>query len=114
MPAVQWVVVGNALAISALILPMGKLGDIVGRKWVYIGGLAIFVVGSLLAGLALNLPWLVTAKVFQGFGSAMIQGNGMATVISSFSGAERGKALGTHMSVVGAAPSPAQPSAGYW
>ena len=101
LPAVQWVVVGNALAISALILPMGRLGDIVGRKWVYIGGLAIFVVGSLLAGLATNLPWLVSTKVFQGFGSAMIQGNGMATVISSFSGAERGKALGTHMSVVG-------------
>ena len=101
LPTVQWVVVGNALAISALILPMGRLGDIAGRKWVYIGGLAIFVAGSLLAGLAFNLPWLITAKVFQGFGSAMIQGNGMATVISSFSGAERGKALGTHMSVVG-------------
>ena len=101
LPTVQWVVVGNALAISALILPMGRLGDIAGRKWVYIGGLAIFVAGSLLAGLALNLPWLIAAKVFQGFGSAMIQGNGMATVISSFSGAERGKALGTHMSVVG-------------
>ena len=101
LPTVQWVVVGNALAISALILPMGRLGDIVGRKWVYIGGLTIFVAGSLLAGLALNLPWLITAKVFQGMGSAMIQGNGMATVISSFSGSERGKALGTHMSVVG-------------
>lgn len=101
LPTVQWVVVGNALAISALILPMGRLGDIAGRKWVYIGGLAIFVAGSLLAGLAFNLPWLISAKVFQGFGSAMIQGNGMATVISSFSGAERGKALGTHMSVVG-------------
>ena len=101
LPTVQWVVVGNALAISALILPMGRLGDIAGRKWVYIGGLVIFVAGSLLAGLALNLPWLIAAKVFQGFGSAMIQGNGMATVISSFSGAERGKALGTHMSVVG-------------
>jgi EmrB/QacA subfamily drug resistance transporter len=101
LPTVQWVVVGNALAISALILPMGRLGDIAGRKWVYIGGLAIFVAGSLLAGLAVNLPWLISAKVFQGFGSAMIQGNGMATVISSFSGAERGKALGTHMSVVG-------------
>ena len=101
LPTVQWVVVGNALAISALILPMGRLGDIAGRKWVYIGGLAIFVAGSLLAGLAPNLPWLIAAKAFQGFGSAMIQGNGMATVISSFSGSERGKALGTHMSVVG-------------
>ena len=101
LPAVQWVVVGNALAISALILPMGRLGDIVGRKWVYIGGLAIFVAGSALSGLAVNLPWLISAKVFQGLGSAMIQGNGMATVISAFRGTERGKALGTHMSVVG-------------
>ena len=101
LPTVQWVVVGNALAISVLILPMGRLGDIVGRKWVYIGGLAIFVAGAALAGIAVNLPWVIIAKVFQGAGSAMIQGNGMATVISAFSGAERGKALGTHMSVVG-------------
>ena len=101
LPTVQWVVVGNALAISALILPMGRLGDIAGRKRVYVGGLVIFVAGSALAGLAANLPWLIAAKVFQGVGSAMIQGNGMATVISAFSGAERGKALGTHMSVVG-------------
>ena len=101
LPTVQWVVVGNALAISVLILPMGRLGDIVGRKWVYIGGLAIFVVGAALAGIAVNLPWVITAKVFQGAGSAMIQGNGMATVIAAFTGAERGKALGTHMSVVG-------------
>ena len=101
LPTVQWVVVGNALAISALILPMGRLGDIAGRKQVYVGGLVIFVAGSALAGLAPNLPWLIVAKAFQGIGSAMIQGNGMATVISAFSGAERGKALGTHMSVVG-------------
>ena len=101
LPTVQWIVVGNALAISALILPMGRLGDIAGRKWVYIGGLVIFVACSALAGLAANLPWLIAAKAFQGLGSAMIQGNGMATVISAFSGTERGKALGTHMSVVG-------------
>ena len=101
LPTVQWVVVGNALAISVLILPMGRLGDIIGRKWVYIGGLVIFVAGAALAGVAVNLPWVITAKVFQGAGSAMIQGNGMATVIAAFSGAERGKALGTHMSVVG-------------
>ncbi len=101
LPTVQWVVVGNALAISVLILPMGRLGDIVGRKWVYIGGLVIFVAGAALAGVAVNLPWVITAKVFQGAGSAMIQGNGMATVIAAFSGAERGKALGTHLSVVG-------------
>ena len=101
LPTVQWIVVGNALAISALILPMGRLGDMVGRKWVYVGGVGLFVAFSALAGIASSLSWLIVAKVFQGVGSAMIQGNGMATVISAFSGSERGKALGTHMSVVG-------------
>lgn len=101
LPTVQWVVVGYALAISALILPMGRLGDLAGRKQVYIAGLLIFAIGSGLAGFAVNLPWLIAAKVLQGVGSAMVQGNGMATVIAAFPGSERGKALGTHMSVVG-------------
>ena len=101
LPTVQWVVVGYALAISVLILPMGRLGDIISRKHVYVGGLVIFVAASAMAGFSTNLPMLITAKVLQGIGSAMVQGNGMATVISAFSGAERGKALGTHMSVVG-------------
>ena len=101
LPTVQWIVVGYALAISALILPMGRLGDILSRKHVYVGGLVIFVGASVLAGFSKDLSMLIAAKVLQGVGSAMVQGNGMATVISAFPGAERGKALGTHMSVVG-------------
>ena len=102
LPTVQWVIVGYALAISVLLLPMGRLGDIMGRKEVYIGGLAIFVLAAAVAGFSPNLEMLIGAKVIQGIGSAMIQGNGMAIFISAFSGAERGKALGTHLSVVGA------------
>ena len=102
LPTVQWVIVGYALAISVLLLPMGRLGDIMGRKEVYIGGLAIFVLAAAVAGFSPNLEMLIGAKVIQGIGSAMIQGNGMAILISAFSGAERGKALGTHLSVVGA------------
>ncbi len=101
LPTVQWVVVGYALAISALILPMGRLGDIISRKHVYIAGLLIFVGASAMAGFSSSLAMLISAKVLQGIGSAMLQGNGMATVISAFPGTERGKALGTHMSVVG-------------
>ena len=102
LPTVQWVIVGYALAISVLLLPMGRLGDIMGRKEVYIGGFAVFVVAAAVAGFSPTLQVLIGAKVVQGIGSAMIQGNGMATIISAFPGAERGKALGTHLSVVGA------------
>ena len=101
LPTVQWIVVGYALAISVLILPMGRLGDILSRKHVYIAGLVVFVGASAMAGFATGLPMLIAAKVLQGIGSAMVQGNGMATVISAFPSSERGKALGTHMSVVG-------------
>ena len=102
LSTVQWVVVGYTLAISVLLLPMGRLGDIVGRKQVYIAGFAFFVTAAALAGAAPNLEVLIAAKVVQGIGSAMIQGNGMAAIISIFPGRERGRALGWHLSIVGA------------
>ena len=102
LPTVQWIVVGYALAISVLILPMGRLGDIIGRKKVYIGGMVIFVIAAALAGASPDLGSLIATKIFQGVGSAMVQSAGIAMVITSFPGSERGKALGTHLSVVGA------------
>lgn len=101
LPTVQWVVVGYALAISVLVLPMGRLGDIMGRKRVYAVGLAIYMVSAASAGLSVNMPMLITARVFQGIASAMIQGIAVAMIISAFPSNERGKALGSNMSVVG-------------
>ena len=100
LPTVQWLVVGYALAISVFMLPMGRLGDIVPRKHIYVLGFVIFVLAAALAGVSPNLGTLITAKVIQGIGSAMIQGNGMATIISAFPDSERGRALGYHLSVV--------------
>ena len=101
LPTVQWIFIGEVLAISILLLPAGRLSDIIGRKQVYLWGFAIFIVASLLAGYATSIPMLIAAKVLQGAGSAMIQANGMAMIVSVFPEAERGKALGSHMSVVG-------------
>ena len=64
--------------------------------------MVIFVVAAALAGVSPNLGSLVAATIFQGVGSAMVQSAGIAMVITSFPGTERGKALGTHLSVVGA------------
>lgn len=101
LPTVQWVVIGTALAISALLLPMGRLGDMVGRKNVYIAGFSVFVAASAVAGFSPTLEVLIGAKVVQGVGSAMIQANAMALIISVFPASERGRALGSHLSFVG-------------
>ena len=101
LPAVQWVILGETLTVSALLLPIGRLSDIVGRKRVYITGFAVFIAAAALASTANDLEILILAKVVQGTGSAMIQANGAAMVISVFPGNERGKALGSHSSVVG-------------
>jgi EmrB/QacA subfamily drug resistance transporter len=102
LSTVQWVVIAEALTISALLLPMGRLSDLVGRKKVYVSGLAIFVGAAVFAGLSNSIMLLILTKVVQGVGAAMTQGTGMAIVTSVFHADERGKGIGTHMSIVGA------------
>ena len=102
LPTTQWVLIGYALAISALLLPMGRLSDIIGRKRVYIGGFVIFVVGGAFAGTSDSIFMLIGFKVLQGVGASMTQGTGMAMVLSTFPNEERGKAIGSFITVVGA------------
>ena len=101
LPTVQWVVIGYLLTISALLLPMGRLADLVGRKEVYIAGSLIFVLGAVSAGFAPSLTILVLSRLLQGVGAAMTQGTGMAIITAMFPSHERGKALGLIMTVVG-------------
>ena len=101
LPTVQWVIIGNILATSILLLPMGRLSDTINRKQVYSAGFIIFVVASAVAGFASNLMVLIIARVFQGIGSAMIQANMTAMIISVFPERERGKAIGAQVSVLG-------------
>ena len=102
LPTVQWIILAEVLATSALLLPMGRLSDIIGRKQVYMAGLATFAVGGALAGTAANMTTMIIAMLIQGCGAAMIQGIGMALVASLFPANERGKGLGAHMSAIGA------------
>ena len=98
---VQWVTIGYALTISALLLPMGRLSDLIGPKRVYIIGSLIFVLGAAVAGSSSSLTTLIAARIFQGCGAAMTQGTGMAIVIAAFPANERGKAIGLIMTMVG-------------
>ena len=102
LPTIQWVVLGFAMTIVALLLPMGRLADIVGSKKVYIWGSLVFVLGAGLAGSSSTLIMLILSRLLQGVGAAMTQGIGMTIVISVFPPSERGKAIGLIMTVVGA------------
>jgi EmrB/QacA subfamily drug resistance transporter len=102
LATVQWIILAELLATAALMLPMGRLSDIIGRKQVFMAGLCTFGVGGLLATTATSINTLIMAMLIQGTGAAMIQGMGMALVASLFPFSERGKGLGAHMSSMGA------------
>lgn len=91
---VQWVILSYALMVTALLLGMGRLGDMMGRKKLFISGLGIFTLGSLLCGLAPNIGWLIGFRTLQGLGAVMTQALGTAIITESFPPDERGKALG--------------------
>ncbi len=101
LPSVQWTVLANALTITLLLLPMGRTGDIVGRKPIILTGLVVFVAGSVLAGSSTSLIMLIMSRVVQGTGSAMVQSNAIGMALAVFPQSERGKVLGLIMSTGG-------------
>jgi EmrB/QacA subfamily drug resistance transporter len=102
LPSVQWVVIGFAMTIIALLLPVGRLADLVGLKKVYIAGSIVLIVGAIFAGASDRLSVLLLARIIQGAGAAMTQGTGMAIIVAVFPASERGKAIGLIMTMVGA------------
>ena len=101
LPNVQWVVVGYNLAVTALLLPVGRLADVLGRKRVYIAGFSFFAAGAALGTFAPNLPVVVLAKVLQGVGSASLVVNTVAIALLVFPDSERGKVMGLNFIVLG-------------
>ncbi len=106
--AVTWVVISTALVISAIMLPLGRVADITGRKKFHIAGLLFFIAGGLLAFTSQNLPMLIGSRVVMSIGSAMGQAVVFAIIVGVFPEKERGKALGliTTAVAIGAASGP--------
>jgi EmrB/QacA subfamily drug resistance transporter len=97
---VQWVVLSYLLTQATLMLSMGRLGDMMGKKPIYIAGTVVFTVGSVLCGLAPNVIWLIIFRVIQAIGAAMALTLGLAIATEAFPPNERGKALGTVSTLV--------------
>lgn len=90
----SWVVSAFLLSSAVFIVPMGRLGDILGRKRVFVTGILIFCASSLVAGLAGSAAMLIGARALQGFGGAMMFGTEAAMLSAAFPVGQRGRALG--------------------
>jgi EmrB/QacA subfamily drug resistance transporter len=98
--ATEWIVIGYLVIIAAVLLTFGRLADMFGRKPIFLAGLIIFVIGSVLCGFAPSLSMLILARVFQGLGGALIFSVNVAMITSTFPSNERGLALGLNAVVV--------------
>jgi EmrB/QacA subfamily drug resistance transporter len=94
LAVVEWVVLAYMLTVATLMLSVGRLADMTGKKKLYLAGLAIFTLGSGLCGSAPSVFWLIGFRVFQAVGAAMIMALGTAIVTEAFPSKERGKAMG--------------------
>jgi len=102
MSAVEssWVAMSFLLSSAMFLLPFGKIGDIYGRKKIFLIGNIIFTLSSFLCALSPNSLTLIVFRFFQGIGGSMIMGTGMAIVTSVFPPKERGRMLGLVVSSV--------------
>ena len=90
----EWVVNGYALTFGVLMLTGGKLADLLGRRRIFITGLAIFTLASLACGLATSAEFLIGARVVQGVGSALMNPATLSIIIATFPPRQRGMAIG--------------------
>ncbi|WP_230196911.1 MFS transporter [Streptomyces coriariae] len=98
---VLWIINIYTLALSALLLPLGAIGDRLGRKPMLIAGLAVFGGASIMAALAPNAEVMLVARVASGIGAAMIMPITLAVITSTFPEDQRGKAIGVWTGVAG-------------
>lgn len=91
---IQWVILSYLLTMGTLMLSIGRLGDMIGKKPIYTAGFVVFTIGSVLCGLAQTVYWLIAFRVFQAIGAAMTLALGAAIVTEAFPAKERGRALG--------------------
>lgn len=94
MGVVQWVLLSYQLTVIGLVLSLGRLGDMVGRKKIYNLGFVIFMLGTTACGLATGMGEMIFFRVLEAAGAAMVLANGRAIASAVFGAGQRGRALG--------------------
>ena len=98
----EWVVTAYAVTFGGLLLLGGRSGDLLGRRKIFIAGLLLFSVASLLGGFATSPAWLLAARAVQGVGGAMIAPTALALITTTFpEGSQRNRAMGVYAAMSG-------------
>lgn len=94
MNVIEWVSLTYLLTLGSVIIALGRLADMFGRRWMYAFGFSIFIVGSLLCGISPSLDFLFVSRVIQAVGAAMLQANSVAIITAATPPSARGRAIG--------------------
>src|SRR5712671_3131436 len=94
LSSLEWIVTAYALTFAALLITGGKLGDLYGRKRMFIAGLVVFSLSSLACGLAPNAGFLIGARGIQGIGAALMNPATLSIITATFPPRQRGQAIG--------------------
>jgi EmrB/QacA subfamily drug resistance transporter len=105
LAGLQWTVNAYLITLSSLLLLGGSLGDRLGRRRVFVAGLATFTAASVVCGLAPNAPFLIAARTLQGAGGALLVPGSLAIIAATFHSDDRGKAIGAWSGLAGVASS---------
>ena len=93
-PTIQWVTLAYLIGLAVLVVGMGRLADMVGKKRIFSLGIVLFLAGSALCGLTPNAYWLIGFRFLQSIGAAMMLAVGVAILTETWPAHERGKAIG--------------------
>ncbi|NLP85103.1 MFS transporter [Microbacterium sp. CFH 90308] len=94
VPDLSWVLTVYAILFAAVLIPAGRLGDRLGRRRMFSIGLAVFVIGSLVAGIAPTYTWVLTGRAIQAIGAALATPNSLGAVLPMFTPQQRATVLG--------------------
>src|SRR6266550_7125247 len=98
--AIEWVIIAYLVVIAGVLLTIGRLADMIGRKPIWVAGLIIFTAGSAICGASVSLGMLIAARALQGLGGAFIMAVSPAMLTNAFPASERGRALGMNAVIV--------------
>jgi EmrB/QacA subfamily drug resistance transporter len=99
--SILWIINIYTMSLAALLLPLGALGDRIGRRKILLIGLIIFGIGSVISGFAISTPMMLLARLLSGIGAAMIMPVTLAVITSTFPVEERSQAIGIWTGVAG-------------
>ena len=101
--SVQWILAAYSLAFGVVLVPAGRLGDMVGRRTLFIAGITVFGASSLLGGLATDPSLVIVARLLQGLGAGTLNPQVLGLLQDIYTGHDRAKALGAYAAAGGSA-----------